>query len=221
MTLYQLLGETTAVALSREPQEFELHARLLRALASTGDVEQTTAAGLELVRRFRASDQSMKLLREVYGQLGRGDELTGDLRRLHEAHPGDPAIRLALVDVLQEQGRTDEAEALLAEAVRATPNDTVRALHFSVDLDDTPIGTIDIFVHHFHAVSPDDAYVTMRWHRAPVVFDVSVDNADPDEVKAIEALRAERFDEFALYVLGRLGEFIEANPVPFVRVGAA
>src|SRR5690606_16399585 len=49
-------------ALAGDPHEFELHARLLRALAGTGDVEETRKASLELVRRFRASDQSMKLL---------------------------------------------------------------------------------------------------------------------------------------------------------------
>lgn len=125
-------------ALRREPNEFELHARLLRTLAQTGNIEQTTEAALELVRRFRASDPAMKLLREVYGQLERSDALADDLQLLHEQHPADKPIMLALVDVLQEQGKVERAEALLADSLLQDPSDAqvLRRLVASLDQRD-------------------------------------------------------------------------------------
>ncbi len=106
-------------------------------------------------------------------------------------------------------------------ALFVTPSAHVRAHHFSVELANPPDCTIDFYVHHFEGVAPDDAYVTARGCSGSVVFDVSVDNGDAEQTHAIEALRAERFDEFALYLMKRLDEFIRATPASLSPLDAA
>src|SRR5439155_21376703 len=75
------------------------------------------------VLRFRASSESVKLLRDVYRKSGREADTVDQLRRLHEQHPKDRALLLALANVLRDSNRQGEAGSLLQSAFDAAPAD--------------------------------------------------------------------------------------------------
>ncbi len=110
--------------LEESPQRFDLHALLLRTIATTDDRVAFDAAARDLLNRFHATEQTMKLLRETYATQNRADALIDDLKRLHDQQGDDQQLMLALVNELQNRDRNDEAENILADAARRNPADT-------------------------------------------------------------------------------------------------
>ncbi len=134
--LYERLGDAaralnayTRVA-ERDPDNFEIQSRIVHALLSLGRRDQAKGLAAECVTRFRASADSLDLLRDVYRQIGRADAVSEELAALHARRPDDRAILFALADVLRSQGRQTEAEKLLARAVDSgnVESDVVRRL---------------------------------------------------------------------------------------------
>lgn len=117
LKLYQL-------AVDRRPEEFALHAQLVRALASAGERDEATRRAGEVVRRFRASPDAIGLLKDVFRKLGGDDAVVRELTRLRREQPDDRTLLYALVDVLTAQGKTTEAAELLRDAAMQAKYET-------------------------------------------------------------------------------------------------
>jgi tetratricopeptide (TPR) repeat protein len=105
----------------RVPETFENHARVVGVELAMGRGDQAVKDSLELVQRFRASSDSLALLRSVYKQLGREKDIVGELQSLHKAKPTDRGILFALADTLYEFDRRDDAAKLLSESLDKDP----------------------------------------------------------------------------------------------------
>src|SRR5688572_23652680 len=104
-------------AAERRPDNFELQARTVRVLVASGRQADAAARSADVLRQFRASPESLKLIREVYEDRGGDDAVIAELRRLNRDDPTDRGVLYALVDVLAAAGRDAEADQLLAGAV--------------------------------------------------------------------------------------------------------
>ena len=112
------------LAVGRKPEEFSFHAHLIRALAAAGRRDEATGRAGEVVRKFRASPDSIALLKEVFQKVGGDDAVARELMRLRRERPDDRTLLYALVDVLTAQGKTTDAASLLADAARAARYET-------------------------------------------------------------------------------------------------
>jgi tetratricopeptide (TPR) repeat protein len=111
---------------AREPADFDVQARLVRALARLRRYDEAVERSADLVVRFQADKPSLELLREVRRASGRdadggtpSDELAAALAR----RPGDAAVLYALVELLRQDGRWAEAEGHLAKRAERNPGD--------------------------------------------------------------------------------------------------
>lgn len=101
-------------ALRSDPANFELYGRIVRLLSTMKRWDDATSRAAEAVRMFHASNESLGLLRDVYQRMGRQDAMADELARLHAERPADRALTYALADVLYSQGKTADAQAVLA-----------------------------------------------------------------------------------------------------------
>jgi len=122
------------LAVERTPDSFDLQSKLARALASAGKGEEARERAQALVSQFRASSDSLKLLREVYRRLGREQEIVSVLTRLRNERPRDRSLLFALADALQQSGRAGEAEALLSAEVNRGGDDDAEVLRRLFDI---------------------------------------------------------------------------------------
>lgn len=116
------------------PHDLDLQGRLLREYLAAGRTKEMRQAAMQLLRRFHGNEPVMKLLRELYAEVG-PDALIDDLRAQQRSDREDPSILLALVGQLQDRGRTEEAERLLADAARRDPSNTDVVERLVVSLD--------------------------------------------------------------------------------------
>lgn len=134
--LYEKRGQTSrAIAMyhqiaQRAPEAFEPQARLVRAQISAGQIDAAIKRSTELVTRFNANALSIELLHESYRATGDGRKAIAVLREMHDRAPADRNLLLALADALVGDGRSAEAEKLIADAAaRVSPNvDLLRKL---------------------------------------------------------------------------------------------
>ncbi|MGB7156759.1 MAG: tetratricopeptide repeat protein, partial [Tepidisphaeraceae bacterium] len=82
-----------------------------------GRRDAAAARAADFVRAFRASNDSLELLRETYRDSGGDAAVAAQLKALYQQSPDDRALRYALVNVLTSSGQRDEAERLLQSAV--------------------------------------------------------------------------------------------------------
>lgn len=128
--LYDKLGDAEHAAQAYElalrhddGSNFDLQARIVRALASAGKTNQALSRAADLVVRFRANADSLALLREIHRDSGGEAGMVDELYRLHRQKPLDHAILFALADILNADGRQAEAEKLLLEQAQHRPGD--------------------------------------------------------------------------------------------------
>lgn len=100
-------------AIDAAPGNFELERRRVQILLALGRPDEARTAAAAAVSRFRASEQSIKLLRETYDKGGGQDAVIARLAEIHAKTPADLSIAFALSDVLASAGRKGEAEATL------------------------------------------------------------------------------------------------------------
>lgn len=105
------------LAATRRPENFDYVAKVVRTLLAANQRDAAAARAADVVRAFRASNDSIELLRETYERSGGDGAVAAQLRKLHEHSPDDRAILYALVNVLSATGQSDEAENLLRGAV--------------------------------------------------------------------------------------------------------
>jgi tetratricopeptide (TPR) repeat protein len=101
-------------ALQRDPANFELHTNIVRCYTAQSKWNEAATRAAAAVRLFRASNESLDLLRDVYKRAGRPDDIVGELTRLQRERPEDRALLYALADVLHSQGKSADAQSLLA-----------------------------------------------------------------------------------------------------------
>jgi len=103
--------------------EFQARACVLLALHYRDDVKATERAEatlLDCLARFPESPFVVQKVLDLYDETDRGEQALALARRHFEAAPEDLGRRGALARRLQREGRTEDAEALLLEAVEAT-----------------------------------------------------------------------------------------------------
>ncbi len=128
------------LAAGRDEGNFDLQARCVRVLIAMGNADEATRRAALVVDRFRASSDSLNLLREVYQKIGREGAVVEELRRLHRAKPDDHGVLFSLADMLRQQGRERDAEELLRESAKRNPSDIEvlnRLLSIYAQRDDT------------------------------------------------------------------------------------
>ncbi len=122
--LYEKRGEYAQalqayeLALSTDKENSDLAVRVVRAALSAGRIDDAKKRAADLVAKNHASGESVELLREIYRRVGHPEGATEALRKLHEQNPTDRLIFYALLDQLKANGRSEEAEKLLAGAAR-------------------------------------------------------------------------------------------------------
>jgi tetratricopeptide (TPR) repeat protein len=107
----------------RAPEDFAARARVVNTLLAMGRTDEALTSATELVAQFRASPESLALLREAYRRAGRQQALVDELRRLRRQRPQDRVVLFALSDALDAVGRTAEAEQLLTDAAEQRDGD--------------------------------------------------------------------------------------------------
>jgi tetratricopeptide (TPR) repeat protein len=112
-------------AARRNPADFDTEVRVVRALAGLGRKDEASRRAADAVVRFRASKSTLDLLREVNQSPGTdGSRGAADaLAKMHKERPDDTTVLFALVELLREDGRWDDAERVLTAANERRPND--------------------------------------------------------------------------------------------------
>jgi tetratricopeptide (TPR) repeat protein len=118
----EALAAYAAVA-NADPSNFENRARVIRTLVNVGRTDEAAEAAAEAVGRFKASAESVRLLREVYAAIGRDGRAAEELRKLHEHRPDDRSILYALADLLSADGEHAAAVRVLERAAARDPDD--------------------------------------------------------------------------------------------------
>jgi tetratricopeptide (TPR) repeat protein len=110
-------------AADREPDNFELHARIARDLAQLGRRDEALQKSVDLIVQDRATPASLAVLRQVCSILNihKGD--MAELRKLARVRPADQAVLFALSDTLVADGQTAEAVQLLESAWQKSHGD--------------------------------------------------------------------------------------------------
>lgn len=122
------------LAAERATDNFDLQARLTRSLADAGRGEEAAKRAQELVTRFRANPDSLKLLHDVYRKLNREADVVNVLAALHKERPNDPSILFALADAMVKADRAPEAESLLLGAAKARPDSSAEIIRRLFDM---------------------------------------------------------------------------------------
>jgi tetratricopeptide (TPR) repeat protein len=107
-------------AAASDPSNFDVQAKVATTLARLGRGDEAIRSAADVVMRFRASSESLTLLRDVCHATGRNE--TDELMRLYRQTP-QPSIVFALSDTLDEQGKYPQAETLLESAQAKNPTD--------------------------------------------------------------------------------------------------
>ena len=100
-------------AIEAAPSTFDFERRRVEILLVLGRADEARTAAATAVSRFRASEQSIQLLRATYAKAGGQDAVIARLGEIHAKNPADLSIAFALCDVLAVAGRKAEAEAIL------------------------------------------------------------------------------------------------------------
>jgi len=149
LRLYQLAAD-------RDRSNFEIQAKLIGPMIALGRADDAKKHVSQLVARFRASGESLDLLRDTYRRLGLEAEVARELRKLHEQNPEDRSILFSYTDLLRSEGKRDEARASLAAAMTTRPGDVEvlrRLADLYFDVDDTA-GAARLFIESI-AAKPD------------------------------------------------------------------
>jgi predicted Zn-dependent protease len=107
----------------RAPEDFAARSRVVNTLLALGRTDEALKGATDLVAQFRASPESLALLRDAYKRAGRQQALVDELRRLRQQRPQDRVVLFALADALDAVGRASEAEQLLADAAEQRGGD--------------------------------------------------------------------------------------------------
>ncbi len=83
----------------RRPEMLDAQSRIITALMEAGRQGEAERRATECVRQFRASNESIDLLKQVYVKHGGDAAVAQQLLRLFEENPDDYPILYALVDV--------------------------------------------------------------------------------------------------------------------------
>jgi tetratricopeptide (TPR) repeat protein len=115
--------EAYQVVAQRSPENFDAQSRVIKTLIALGRGKEAQSRALEAVRTFKASDDSIALLREVYRRNGNEMGVVSALRQIYQERPGDRSMLFALADTLDALGKPDDAQALLRDAYDRAPDD--------------------------------------------------------------------------------------------------
>src|SRR5207244_35464 len=95
---------------------FEANAHVVDTLAALGRYNEAATQAAETLVRFRAAPDSITLVKDVYKKMGRESAVTQELKNLYQKNPEHRFILFALVDMLRGEGKSGEAQQLLAQA---------------------------------------------------------------------------------------------------------
>jgi tetratricopeptide (TPR) repeat protein len=110
LAVYQPLADA-------DPDNFQLQAKVVSVLGNLGRHQEAVRKAIDAVTRFDASSESVDLLKSTCRRGGQDVIVT--LRVLLKSAPADRSLKVALSDVLAEQGQTREAQEILESIVAA------------------------------------------------------------------------------------------------------
>jgi tetratricopeptide (TPR) repeat protein len=145
------------LAVERAPDNFELQQRLTRTLVDAGQGAEAEKRAQAVVSRFRASLDSLRLLRETYQRTGHESEMVAVLTDLRKQRPKDQSLLFALSDALRQSGRQQAAEQLLLDQAREQGDDDgeiLRRVFAMYDERDDVEGAVRLLVNAL-AANPD------------------------------------------------------------------
>jgi tetratricopeptide (TPR) repeat protein len=153
-------------AAKRDPNDFGLRARAVRALLAMGRSDDAIARAAEAVSRSDGDPAALDLLAETSRSAGREGAVAQALYALRRARPHDRGVLFALADVLRREGKPGEASDLLRPEAEANPPaaGAVRRMYeCATDLDASGIAAAR-FLIGWSARHPDAVHlVAERW----------------------------------------------------------
>ena len=141
-----------------------LRARAYRTLARLDQAGNPSGASDELLSAIKLSSETSDDIL-LTGELAQatGDSVAAEaaFRRLLAADPDNPQATAALVHLLLQQKKTNEAESLLAGALQKHPDEPTLSAQLAslYEAEDKPAQALPI-VEKLHAAHPQDAAVT-------------------------------------------------------------
>jgi tetratricopeptide (TPR) repeat protein len=102
-------------AARRDPADFDLEARVVRAMVGLRRFDDASRRAADAVVRFRANQPSLDLLREVHRASGKPGGAADELARMLRKRPNDSTVLFALVELFAKDGQWDDAERILAD----------------------------------------------------------------------------------------------------------
>ncbi|HEX3355864.1 MAG TPA: tetratricopeptide repeat protein [Tepidisphaeraceae bacterium] len=141
---------------TREPSPFENHARVVNVMVALRQNDAAIREATTLVEQYKASTESVALLKNVYKSIGREKEIVDELKKLQAKNPNDRAMLYALADALYDANRREEAASLLEDALARDPNalDIFRKLFGLYESRDDTIDAVKVLMSYL-ADHPD------------------------------------------------------------------
>ncbi|HEX5241902.1 MAG TPA: tetratricopeptide repeat protein [Tepidisphaeraceae bacterium] len=112
-----------AEALKIDPDDFDLREHIVRAQLVEKKWALAQQDALDSVMRFRASAQSLRLLREAYRASGEENRLADVLANTYQNQLSNRSLLYALADLLHQQHEDAKADQVLAKAQETNPSD--------------------------------------------------------------------------------------------------
>ena len=107
---------------------------MIKTLLALGRGKEASDRAIEAVRSFKASSESIELLREVYRRNGNEPGIVPALWKIYQERPKDHAILFALADTLDSLGKPADAVALLNDAYDKSAGQNFDIAHWLVAL---------------------------------------------------------------------------------------
>jgi tetratricopeptide (TPR) repeat protein len=121
--------EAYEIVAKRSPENFDAQSRVIHTLLDLNRGKDAAVRALAAVRTFKASDESIELLREVYRRNGNEPAVVPALRQIYQERPKDHAILFALANTLDALGKAQDAEDLLSKAFEQSANQNFDIAH--------------------------------------------------------------------------------------------
>ncbi|HEX8522293.1 MAG TPA: tetratricopeptide repeat protein, partial [Tepidisphaeraceae bacterium] len=121
---YDAAVDTFEFVAEHRPEMFDAQNRIVQALLKAGRNKEASERATDVVKRFKASNESIKLLKQAYEKQGGNAAVADQLKKLYHETPNDRSILYALVDVLSDSKRDKEAIEVLDQAARRNNYDS-------------------------------------------------------------------------------------------------
>lgn len=171
--LYERLGDHESaltyfrLVADKAPSDFAARAQVAKTLLDLNRDREALREARGILEQFKASADSIALLRLVAESTGNEPVIETELRGLLVHDPTNRAALFALSEVLEDARKPEEARAVLASALRADPNalDITRRLFNSIVASGDSSAGAKFLIERMHASPAGFATLTELWER--------------------------------------------------------